>query len=354
MAVLRRLPWNAGAWQALQALRARGVHAVLLHGARGTGKKGLALDCAEALLCAAPAPGGYACGRCAECTLLAAGSHPDLRVVVPDTWADMRAAAPAVEEEGAAAPDETTERTTRISREILSDQVRELAAFLLVSSHRGGARVVVLAPAESMNAAAANALLKLLEEPPAGAVFVLVSDAIDEVLPTIRSRCVLQRVELPARDAALAWLRERGVDDAERRLTATGGAPLLAAERGDGFDDASTPQLLLELLARGAGLGPAEVATRIPRAIETGPAIALFQRWAWDLLAHRSGAALRYHPRHATAVARIAQAADPDSLWQWHRDLVRAQASSEHPLNAKLVVESALLAYAAAVRPAAL
>lgn len=352
MAVLRRLPWNAGAWQGLRALRARGVHAVLLHGARGVGKQGLALDHAEALLCARPDADGHACGQCAECTFLAAGSHPDLRVVVPDTWAEMRVATPAQEEEGAAASDDAGERQSRVSREILIDQVRALADFLMVTSHRGGLRVVVLAPAEAMNPPSANALLKMLEEPPAGAHFVLVSDSIDDVLPTIRSRCVLQRVELPARDDALRWLQEQGVPDAPARLAAAGGAPLLAAAGSAGFAVESTPDLLVELLGRGARLTTAEIATRIPRTIETGPSIALFQRWAWDLLAHRSGVPVRYHPRHVTAVSAVARTADPERIWQWNRELTQAQATSEHPLNAKLVIESALVAYADAVRVA--
>lgn len=351
MAVVRRLPWNGSAWQALHGLRRRAVHAVLLYGPRGIGKRSLALDLADAMLCAAPDADGYACGKCEECVLLAAGSHPDLRIVVPDTWAAMRVTPPeVVDDESAPAPEEPADRPARVSREILIRDIRALDDFINVTSHRGGARVIVLAPAEAMAAPAANALLKMLEEPPAGVFFIVLSEAIDEVLPTIRSRCVLQRVELPPRDVALQWLREQGVADAESRLAAAGGAPLLATDEAQGFSDPTIAPMLLEMLCRGRQLAAAEVAARIPRKIEVRPAITLFQRWAWDLLAHRHGAAVRYHPRHSAAVSRIADAADGSRLLAWDRLLKQAQSTSEHPLNEKQVVESALLAYAEATR----
>jgi DNA polymerase-3 subunit delta' len=79
-----------------------------------------------------------------------------------------------------------------------------------------------------MNASAANALLKGLEEPPAAAMFLLVSHRPARLLPTVRSRCVSLAVPLPPPDAALAWLRAEGLKDAERWLAYAGGAPLRA------------------------------------------------------------------------------------------------------------------------------
>ena len=97
--------------------------------------------------------------------------------------------------------------TKQPSIEIKVDQVRELADFLYVRSHRGGLRVALVHPAEDMNENAANALLKGLEEPPAGAMFILVSHRPAQLLPTIRSRCVAVPVPIPPRDAALnGWL----------------------------------------------------------------------------------------------------------------------------------------------------
>lgn len=360
MALIRRLPWHGAAWSALRSLHARDVHAILLHGAAGIGKKSLALDFAQSLLCESPTADGEACGACSGCTLALSGNHPDLRIIVPDAMADLRgpevagddSTEPSSEaDDGVAAPArEGRESGKKASREIRIEQVRELADFFGVSTHRGGARVVVLAPAESLNQASANALLKMLEEPPPATRFVLVSDSLDEVLPTIRSRCVLQRVGIPDRAVALQWLREQGVDDPEERLAAAGGAPLAALhDAGQQLDDA-TRSNLLALLAQGSALPPGEVAAAVPRALPLSAAITLFQRWGWDLLAYRAAERVRYHPRHKASIARIAKASATEGLLAWLRSLGSLQAASEHPLNPRLVVEAALFSYIEALR----
>jgi DNA polymerase-3 subunit delta' len=353
---MTRPAWLEQGWLSLQPLRQRGVHALLLHGAAGIGKKSLALDLAAALLCESPRGDGAPCGACASCALHAAGNHPDLRVVVPDVLATLRPgsgeAESSADDEGEGDTEISDAKGKRISREIKIGPIRALSDFMNVATHRAGARVVMLAPAEALNAPAANALLKMLEEPGPGSVFLLVSDALDEVLPTIRSRCVLVRICGPSWGDALQWLRTQDIEDAEALLAAAGGAPLAALEaaRGEGGLDRETRALLLSLLAQGAGLSPAEVAARSPRTIDVGAAIALFQRWGWDLLAHRSAGVVRYHRDERRAIAKLADRADPAALLRWCGELNRLRASADHPLNARLVIEAALLAYASALR----
>jgi DNA polymerase-3 subunit delta' len=157
---IRNLPWNASAWTALQALRTREHHAVLLHGQAGIGKKGLALDFAASLLCETPLPDKRPCGHCQGCVLFQSRNHPDLRVVVPDSLAWLRPVA--AEEDGEDFEDsgEEERRPGRVSREIKIEAVRAVGALVEVSAHRAGMRVVLLAPAEALNPPAANALLK--------------------------------------------------------------------------------------------------------------------------------------------------------------------------------------------------
>ncbi len=347
-----RFPWFDAAWGALRLLHARGVHAVLLHGQGGIGKKRLALDFAQGLLCESPSAQGAACGACRGCILALSGNHPDLRVVVPDTLAALRGPeAPAEDADDMESNgDEPRDTAARASREIRIEQIRELADLLGVSTHRGGMRAVVLAPAESLNPASANALLKMLEEPPPATRFVLVSDALDEVLPTIRSRCVLQRVSAPEPAVALQWLRGQGVDDPEERLAAAGGAPLAAVETSERQLDDAARSALLALLAQGGSLPAAQVATRVPRTLPLAAAITLFQRWGWDLLAYRAAERVRYHPRHKASIARIAAASTAEDLLGWLRSLGQMQAASDHPLNARLIVEAALFSYVEAVQ----
>lgn len=216
-------PWSASILDSLRRRLDSLPHALLVHGPQGVGKLALAEQMAQLVLCEATDPARRPCGACEGCRWFAAGSHPDFRRIEPEALA---AAPETVAEEGSAEP----AKKGKPSQEIKVVQIRELADFLNVGSHRGGRRVALVHPAEEMNANAANALLKGLEEPPRGAMFVLVSHRPARLLPTIRSRCVQVPVTLPAADAALAWLRGEGVKNAERWLAYAGGAPLKARE----------------------------------------------------------------------------------------------------------------------------
>jgi len=165
----RLLPWQAEPARELLAHRAAWPHALLLHGPRGIGKHALALNLAQALLCESPRPDGLACRACPSCHYAEAGQHPDL----------MRLELLTIDEEtGELVAVET----------IPIDRVRAVIDFVQLSSHRQRAKVAVIAPAERMNAAASNALLKTLEEPPAGTYLLLVADQPGRLPATIRSR----------------------------------------------------------------------------------------------------------------------------------------------------------------------
>lgn len=344
-----QLPWFVQQRVDLRALPGRGIHAVLLYGARGIGKKSLALDVAADLLCESPRADGGACGACAGCALSAADNHPDLRVVVPDALAQWRAIGTG--EDAEPGPDDANGEETedrRVSRDIRIEQVRELADFFGIATHRGGVRVVVLAPADALNGPAANAALKSLEEPPPGTFFILSSDAIDDVLPTVRSRCMLYRVQAPPAAACTPWLQAQGLDAPADRLAAAGGSPLDAlSEAHDEAAEAVLPPLLRWLHEGGrSGLG-AIGGLKIPKAFAAEAAIRVFQRWGWDLLAHRSGAAVRYHPSRHSAVDSLAMRVSSDrALLDWQQHLARLRRESAHPaLNAKALIEDALIGY---------
>ncbi len=323
-------------------------HAILLHGARGIGKRHFARMLAQGLMCESPDARLMACGACAGCLLVAADNHPDLRWLVPEVDQPLREVPEGIDD-GAAAPG----KATKASRAILIDQVRQISEFLSLAAHRGGRRVVLLAPAEALNSAAANALLKVLEEPPTGAIFIAVTDELDDVLPTVRSRCVLLRAPVPTTDEALTWLRSRGVDDAEAKLAEAGGAPIGLDKEEEG-DRALAPDArvrLLEALGRGGRLTLADVTAAVPRDVEVSGAIRLFQRWGWDLLAERTAGRLRYYPRQQRTISAVARTCEAERLLGWLGELTEAQALSEHPLNAKLAVERALIGYMDAFRP---
>lgn len=201
------LPWHAEHWTRLQARRQRDAlpHALLLCGAGGLGKRAFAQRFMRGLLCNQPVD-GEACGLCRSCLLVAAGTHPD---VVSLTFGLRR---------------DGTPRT-----EIVVDQVRELSARLAMNSQFGGWQVVTIDPADALNSAAANALLKTLEEPAAQTMLMLLADAPWRLPQTIRSRCQRIDFHLPAASEARSWLQSEGVDEPDAALIAAGGNPGLAA-----------------------------------------------------------------------------------------------------------------------------
>lgn len=346
----RGLPWLAPVWPRLPPLSARGVHAVLLHGLRGVGKKSLALEFAEALLCTSPRDDGHSCGRCEECRLTSAFSHPDLRWVLPQALAEQLLPQAADDAQGAAeSPAEAGEgegKQPRASREIRVDQVRALSDFLGIAAYRGGRRVVVLAPAEAMNAIAANTLLKMLEEPPPATTFVLVADALDDVLPTIRSRCVLVQVPAPDARACLQWLTEQGVAEPAAALALASGAPLaaLAGTTEEGLA-AEASAALYRLLERGPTLTAAQIAAGVGRDPPVPACVRLMQCWAFDLVQYLARGSVRYHPQREASIRQLAASVRAERLWRWVEALKGASAAREHPLNGRLVIESLLAGY---------
>ncbi len=134
-------------------------HAWLLHGPKGIGKTSLAMELARRYLCASHA----GCGHCHACRMLRAGSHPDFLFVEPL--------------EG--------------KRDLAIGQIRSALDFLALSGRESMRRVVLLDDAERMNPQAANALLKGLEEPSAGALLLLVCSELMLLPATVRSRCLL-------------------------------------------------------------------------------------------------------------------------------------------------------------------
>ena len=215
-------PWNEPLLESVRKRLSRLPHALLIHGARGVGKLALAERVAQLLLCENDDAAKRPCGACSGCRWYLAGSHPDFRRIEPEALAKE----PPPEDEA----EDTPAKKGKPSLVIKIEQIRGLEGFLNIGSHRGKLRVALVHPAEDMPEASANALLKGLEEPPSGAVFLLVSHRPAQLLPTIRSRCVALPVPVPPVEVAQRWLESQHVKDAPRWLAYAGGAPLRAMD----------------------------------------------------------------------------------------------------------------------------
>lgn len=323
--------WQNELWRSLADMRGRMPHAMLLQGRAGIGKLEFATSLAQSLLCDHPLPDLHACGRCDSCNWFIQDNHPDFRLLEPEDNA------------GSAGDDDAAEgKSSKKSQVITVDQVRDLAEFLGLSSHRAGLRIVLLHPAEALHAASANALLKMLEEPPPGVLFVLVTHNPQRLLPTIRSRCNKIDMPFPARHQAEAWLAEQGVKHAAERLSYVGGAPLLAVKLEEGTE--KRLEELHAMLRRSGNMDPFAAAALC---VKDGIAYAVdtLQKWTCDLLSARLTGEIRYHATQAAPLQELAKGVDLAKLLDFQRVLNEARRSSQHPLNAELQVESLMIQY---------
>ena len=314
-------PWLEDTWSSIRRLVDRTPHALLIHGVPGIGKLELAEAFVQLLLCEQRTGSGDACGRCEACRWFRVGNHPDFRRVEPEAIA--RTSARQEDDES-----RVGSRAAKPSIEIKVDQVRELADFLYIGSHRGRLRVALVHPAESMNVHAGNSFLKSLEEPPLGAIFVLVSHQPARILPTIRSRCVALPVPLPEGPTALAWLEAQGAKDARRWLDFAGGAPLKALQIAKGGQGDAISRMLRALAdddreALVGGLSSSE---------ELGILAEVLQKVAIDRAMSAMGAAARYGTCESTGGNR-----DLARPWLAYARLMgRNRMLATHPLNARL------------------
>lgn len=328
-------PWLSSQRDSLLAQRG---HAWLLQGPSGLGQYRLALELARAWLCENPSGQG-ACGHCPSCHAIDVRTHADLFVLMPETVM-IELGWPLSEK----AQDDIDSKARKPSKEIRIDAMRDAVEFCQRTASRGRGKAVLVYPAERMNPFTANALLKTLEEPPGDLRFVLASEAAHQLLPTIRSRCLIHTMHWPEPEQAMAWLREEGAGTGPAQGKSGGGNPLPAGVAAALLRAAGGRPEEALAFAR-AGHNP-QVWAALPRAIAGGdasvladwtPAQALdaLQKICHDLMALGAGAAPRFF-----AAADLPPPAKPAALSQWSRDLARSARTVEHPFNSGLMLEA--------------
>lgn len=318
-------PWHRQIFSQLAGQLEAGKlpHALLFSGNPGLGKLTLAQQLAGTLLCGGRLAGGQTCGECPACMQLAAGSHPDFLYLT-------------LEEDATA---------------IKVDQVRALAGALSMCAHGQGFKVAIIAPADLMNANAANSLLKTLEEPSDNTVLVLVSDRPSRLPATIRSRCQQVRFNAPDQALAMEWLSGHLADAQQARicLELAAGAPLAALElAADGVVEARRERLgqLVDILdGRTTALDVAQTWSKD----EGLQAIRWMRDWLMDMLR------IRMTGQHqeirnidlADALDGLARKLDKRVMFEQLDRINRVLVAGAGSLNRQLMTEDILLAWAA-------
>lgn len=199
-------PWLNAPYRQLvgQYAAGRGHHALLVHAAPGNGDEALLYALSRWLICQ-QRNGEKSCGECHSCRLMLAGNHPDYHVLTPEKGKSSLGIEP----------------------------IRQVIEILYSHAQQSGAKVVWLPQAELLTEAAANALLKTLEEPPANTFFLLACREPSRLLATLRSRCFYWYLASPDEALSLQWLNRQAPGNPTDRLTALrlhDGAPIAAEQ----------------------------------------------------------------------------------------------------------------------------
>jgi len=340
--VFDHLPWTGKDWGELWSHPGGLPHALLIAGPTGLGKRAFAEAIAARLLCERATRAEPACGQCDACRWFSAGNHPDFRWVIPEADADELPVEEAQAEKSTEKPDK------KKSKQIRVEQVRALADFVYVGSHRAKGRVIIVQPAEAMNAAAANSLLKVLEEPPSNIYFILVSDAYRRLLPTLRSRCRIILLNRPEHQVAADWL-ERQQPEANRLLNITGGMPLSALAAAESGWNKIVPALensLIDVDQDELSLASAwEILLKNADSFTMEDLITLLQKWLSDLIEYELAGRSRFFVDSAQPMKKLLARTSTSVLLHCYNQLLSARPLANHPLNARLFLEDLAARY---------
>jgi DNA polymerase-3 subunit delta' len=305
---------------------------LLIYGASGIGKLTLAMNLARSLLCESPTADGLACGHCDSCRYVSKLEHPDLMLIEPLDYDEKK---------------DEWKKTEFIPVK----HIREMINDMQVTSFGGRGKVAVIVPAEKMNLAASNALLKTLEEPTAGNRLILVANQWKQLPATVRSRCQFWAAPYPNTATALAFLREQAVADAEKTLHHAGGAPLTALEMADA-ESAELRARWLTTLSLPQKLSPFAAAQSFGGKRDDNKAnlaawLTLTIGWVTDLARAQVGAVPRFYPEFGESLRKLAPVVAEPALFRFYQTLLRYRYRLAHPLQPRLIVEALLNDYRA-------
>lgn len=336
--------WHESNWNRLLEQPERMPHALLLSGPQGGGKTQFAQFLAARLLCEEAQGISQACGKCVSCKLFAGRNHPDFRSITPGG-----------DEAEESESEAEVKPVKKKSDQIRIDQIRALDKLIGIGTLRMGNRVILIQPAEAMNPATANSLLKILEEPSASTLFILITNNKKRLLPTILSRCRTLSFPKPTAKQALDWLRQTNVPHAEDLLAHAGGMPLSALEEANQWD--RLDEFFRDLSSLDS-TGPVAIAGRWESWLKEGKdedtvfdkrtLVIWLQKWVFDLILVKLCGQTFYHAQRLQEVRKAASGASVTALFDCYNDLLRIKAVSQHPLNPRLFLEDILSRYARA------
>jgi len=301
---MKPYPWQQQEWQRLcqQQTNKRLPHALLLKGPAGMGKLRFAENFAQLLLCAAPNK-QVACGGCHACHLFTQKTHPDFYLI-------------------------QAELTSKV---IKIEQIRMVCSDILQTARQ---KIVIIELAEALHAAAANAMLKTLEEPSGNTLIILISQQVAKVPITLRSRCQTITFK-PLPDLCEKWLQTQIAPDLPQALLLriSGGSPLLALHWAP-------------LLAQYYALGNDLLTLQDPQAVtqrwlgqQEIPLWQWLSLWISDFIRMKYRGAIPYLAAPLADMPRLVNSMNLRSLFHFYDKLTQAQQKLAGNINKQILLE---------------
>lgn len=315
-------PWLGPLYQKLW-IHKSWPSALLIYGGSDFGQGLLAERLAHALLCQQVSSEGESCGICPSCQWVTGGYHPDLHIL-------------GISRAGNTVQDLTKEEKNAVS----VDDVRIMQELLSLTPHRQGLRIVVIPALEKLTLAAQNALLKSLEEPGEGILYLMASSELRSVAMTIRSRAIHEKISPPNEEVALNWLTEQGVENVPLMWALSGHSPLLAKEL---FAHNSKRCDWMHALTE-SPYYQAQVGELI-QSIEPSLWLDWLHRWILDLVEQKLMGSVRFHLDFSDRAAKLASRINSFDLLAYEKYCRQTKRFLRHPLNARLLVEATLISY---------
>jgi DNA polymerase-3 subunit delta' len=323
-------PWLQDAWNAIHKNK-KLPHALIFKGKEGIGKHDFAMTFTKSYLCQSPLPNYLPCETCVSCIWFPE-SHPDFKHIAPVESDD----------------DESSKRKTVRKKNIVIDQIRELSEYLELSAHQDkGRRIVLIEPADLLNQAASNALLKILEEPPENTLFILVTSQAQKLIATIRSRCQLLDFRGPSLEEARLFLNAEKITYDESLLSFVGGSPFSAIKELENQPERDT---ITQLLAQGHHID----VTKVNYGILTQGldwTLNIIQKWTFDLLLSFHTQQSCYFKKEEMCIHSQAKQINLDALLLFTNELNALKKIASHPINQELQLQNIFIKFKQVFEP---
>ncbi len=309
-------PWQEKSWSSLAQDKSKMHHAYIFVGAFGAGLYRYSNTFAQSLICSNLTDTNLPCGKCQDCHLLMA-QHPNLKIINNS-------------------PEDS------LLNNISIESIRNLKSFFELSSHKiDGNKVILINNAESLTLNAANALLKLLEEPPENSYIILTTQNISSLLPTIVSRCSIVTCPKPTKDEAKKFLNLNGYEHLSSQLNLFNNLPL---DLIDKQDDLSLYETIINEFEKGKNLELMKIDSKWFSA-DFPSIINLFQKWLYDIFLFKLTKQFQFFENKKENIKKLSDSADISKLIKLVMNVYEMKLISDKPINKDIAFDNLMIEY---------